>query len=95
MIIKFKGPGSPLTRWSLKFGEFEYEILHNCGKIYVNADALSPIQIEQIIRNNDDHDGKTKSLIVLKLFEDKNGIPTLDKEYLMEISIKNIKGIPW
>lgn len=54
-LFNIKDPGSGLIRWRIELEDFYYEIVCEAGKINVNTDALSQIQIEQIIQKNDDH----------------------------------------
>lgn len=60
-------------RWRLKLEEFYYETVYKAGKTNTNADALSRVQIEQVIRTDNDNLDNTKSPLVIKLFKDKKG----------------------
>lgn len=45
-LFAFADAGSRLMRWRLKLMEYEYEIVYRAGKLNVNADALSRVEIE-------------------------------------------------
>lgn len=58
-LFKLREPNSKLVRWRLKLEEFDYDIVYKKGKLNLNADALSRIQInaienESIINNPGD-----------------------------------------
>lgn len=44
-LMSLKEPHSRLVRWRLKLEEFDYEVIYKKGKLNVNADALSRIEI--------------------------------------------------
>lgn len=46
--------GSRLMRWRLKLMEYEYDIVYRAGKLNVNADALSRVEIKTITSQTED-----------------------------------------
>lgn len=47
-LFKLKEPNAKLTRWRLRLQEYDYEIAYKKGKLNVNADALSRIEINAL-----------------------------------------------
>lgn len=55
-LMSLKEPNSKLVRWRLKLEEFNHDIEYKPGRINSNADALSRIQIELNITENNETD---------------------------------------
>lgn len=53
-MMNLKEPNLRMTRWRLRLSEYDYTVQYKKGKININADALSRVEI---------HLGDTKSLM--------------------------------
>lgn len=51
-LFNVKDPGSKLVRWRLKLEEYDYEIVYKPGRLNSNADALSRIPSNDLIRSS-------------------------------------------
>lgn len=70
-LFSIKDPGSRLMRWRLKLEEYDYEITYKAGKMNVNADALSRVQISKI--EGEEKYERDKNQLKLKLHRDETG----------------------
>lgn len=51
-LFNVKDPGSKLVRWRLKLEEYDYEIIYKPGRLNSNADALSRIPSNDLVRSS-------------------------------------------
>lgn len=90
-LFNLKDPNSKLQRWRIKMDDLDYKIIHKPGKLNLNADALSRIQInaienESVMPNidEDEIDAAARNLEV----EDFD-LPDLEPEEIEELLREN------
>lgn len=84
-LFSIKEPNAKLLRWRLKLEEYDYQIIYKKGKMNLNADALSRIQLLNMDNTRSDNTENSSDQDISKLISEAASLyfPELDDSQSM------------
>ena len=79
-LCNFIKPEGQLTRWLEKLQEFDFKVVHRCGRKHANADTLSRLPCKQCKRESHHPDSVTVSTIEFSKGRSRDKLSQLQRD---------------